>query len=224
MKLEAKFPPPLLSVSKSVAKLIGRHAAYLMTAIILLAYSSPGHAQSVASGTTTPQASNLSGLLDSIKDLSKKDIRCSVYAEAVADMVAKNPDDVEAIISEAVKDKPGCMCEVVESGIKAVTPQNGTPDPNLVASIVAAVVQNIQTTNPELMERVISCALAVAPDAQLTILNSLAGLYNGPNGLLRPATDRGNGSGVAPGVGANMGFFHKQLLTPPFEVTRSTPL
>src|ERR1700677_812347 len=162
--------------------------------------------------------------LNTIRKLAKEGVKCPVYVAQVVKLVKAFPKDAESIIAEAVKDEPPCACEVVQQGIKATTPEGGTPDPKVVASIVAAIVENIQATNPDMVEQLVSCALEVAPDAGPAILNALAGLANGPGGSHQHGQ---GGPGPAPGTGGNPGISPhptpKPPPTPPGPVTGVKP-
>ena len=149
MKLGAKNFPRLLQVPKSVA----RHFTSIVVLVSLLA--------SVSVNTARADEDPIS----IIKKLAKEGLKAPEYAAEVAKLVKLFPKNAEGIIAEAVKDEPGYACDVVKAGILAMTPDGGTPDPKIVASVVASVVQSIQATNPDLMEQIISCAMDVAKDA-----------------------------------------------------------
>jgi hypothetical protein len=205
MKPEAKTPPSSLSAPKPIA----RHFTCILTLLSVLAAVS-----------LTPAHAADQDALSVVKKLSTEKLNAGEYAAQVAKLVKQFPKDAEAIIAEAVKDEPGYACDVVKAGILALTPNGGTPDPKVVASIVASVVQNIQATHPELMEQIISCAMDVAKDAGPDILNAIAGLYNGPNSINKANST--NGGPVAPGVGGNPAL--QPPPTPPPQVTTVQPM
>ncbi len=159
---------------------------------------------------------SLAQTLAQIKTLAKQDLSGPEYAAAVAKLVKDDPGDAEAIVAEAVKDKPPFACDVVKASLIALQPANGNLDPKVVASIVAAVVQNIESTNPDIVEQVISCALDVDKDAGPAILNALAGLFGGPHGINRPP-------GVPPGPPPGTGRSPTPTPTPRPTATPVTP-
>lgn len=138
-----------------------------------------------------------------VKQLASQNLSQADYAAAVADLVKDDPTDAEIIMAEAVKDEPKYACAVVKAGILALQPQNGTIDPKVVASIVVTIVETIQNTNPDLVQQIISCALAVDHDAGPEILNALAGLF-GTHGSHFPPWQFG--PPIPPGNGHNPGF------------------
>ncbi len=204
MKLEAKISPRLLQVPKSVAL----HFTYLIMLSLLAAVAVPA----ARAADEDP--------ISIIKKLAKEGLKAPEYAAAVGKLVKQFPKDAESIIAEAVKDEPTFACDVVKAGILALTPDGGAPDPKVVASVVAAVVQNVQATNPDLIEQVVSCALDVARDAGPEILNAISGLYTGPNSLNK--SNQTNGGPVAPGTGGNPAMTPPP--TPPPQVTTVQPI
>ncbi|MGB8355338.1 MAG: hypothetical protein WCD79_15685 [Chthoniobacteraceae bacterium] len=115
-------------------------------------------------------------------------IKSSVKAYLDSPKGKQNPNGqyeiVNDIIAEAVKLRPPYACDIIKAGIQAVTPQNGVPDPTVVASMVAEVVLYIQTTNPELLETIVTCATEADPDAGKSILNAVAGILATPHSTL----------------------------------------
>jgi hypothetical protein len=214
MKHEAKFFPRLVQVQKSVV----HRFTYFLVLIALLA----------AGPISTARAADDNPIV-TIKKLSKEGLTAPEYAAAVADLVKQNPKDSESLIAEAVKDiaqevkadvAPVYVCAIVQAGIAAVTPVNGSPDPKEVAAIVATVVQNLQSSNPELVQQIVSCALDVAKDAGPAIQQALAGLFTGPNGLNHPASQ--NGGALPPGVGGNPAL--QPTPTPQPQMTQVVPI
>jgi hypothetical protein len=192
MKPLAKISPRAPQISKFVAQHI--------TSLLFLA------ALFVAGMINTASAAPVQDPIAQVKFLAKEGLNSADYSAAVAALAKADPNEAEAIIAEAVKDEPKYACEVVKASLLALQPANGNLDPKEVASIVAAIVETVQATNPDIVHQVISCALSVDPDAAPEILNALAGLFTGPGGLNRPPGSQGGQ--VPPGL-------HSPTPTPP---------
>ena len=158
MKLEAVFPPNP-PASRSATGMFAARAACLLVIFLLSASSA--------------QAADANPL-DVVRKLAKEGVKCPIYVEEVVKLVKAYPKQADEIIAEAVKNQPPCACEIVKAGIAAMTPLNGTPDPKQVASMVALVVQYIQTTNPDLLETIVACATEAAPEAGPQILAAIS--------------------------------------------------
>ena len=186
MNPEAKYSPRALQMPRSAA----RQLAWFLSLLALLAASPLCSAQPVQD----PVAA--------VKALAGQGLDQADFAAAVADLVKNDPDAADNILAEAVKDEPKYACAVVKAGILALQPAtgNGTLDPKVVASVVVTIVEAIQATNPDLVQQIISCALAVDNDAGLAILNALAGLYTSPNGPNRPPGTYGGAPQTLPPV------------------------
>lgn len=123
-----------------------------------------------------------------ISKLADAGMKCPEYAKEIAKIVKDNPKDAESIMVLAVKAKPACACEVVRQGITALGKYDTANSADvlahskLVASIVAAIVSNLQKTNPDVLDSVVQCSIDIAPDAKNLILDAIAGIYNGPPG------------------------------------------
>jgi len=183
MKVEAKLSLPLLQASKSVAKLLLGRCAFLVVLFSLLIGGMAGKARAAGDAQS----------LYILRQLAKDGVTCPKYVDAVTTLIKgavseylnspkgkQNPDGqyeiINDIIAEAVKIRPPCACDIVKAGIQVLTPANGSPDPKLVASMVAEVVQYIQATNPDLLETIVVCATEADPDAGKLILNAVAGI------------------------------------------------
>lgn len=163
--------------------------AGLLALIAFLAFGFPAGAQN-----SNPNPATV------IQDLVNNNVKCPQFAKAVAKLIKDNPKQAESIMVMAVKAKPPCACEIVHQGIVALGDYNAS-DPNAVlahsqqvASMVALIVMNLQKTDPDILDTVVTCAIDAAPDAKQLILQAIAGIYNGPPGGARGSFSNGVGN------------------------------
>lgn len=154
MKLTGDSSPRLSPASQSVVKPFFGWMALLL---ILLSFLGGGVC-SPARAEEDPVAT--------IRDFSQQPgLTAEAYAKEVETLVKAFPDKAEDIIAEAVKDKPVYACDVVKAGIHALPLISGNPDPNLVASIVMAVLRSVQSTDPNFIDNIRDCAVEADKDA-----------------------------------------------------------
>jgi len=127
---------------------------------------------------------------------------CAEIGEEVRAAAAAAPQEVNAIVADALNRNPTCSCEIVRG---AISGSNANAD--TIGSIVATAVR----IAPDQYQRITECAIAMNPDAAPQVSRALASVF-GTGG-------KSSGGGKAySGKGMIMGKEYDPFATDPEEI------